>query len=117
MIRVFTHGHIDEFAFLFEFGVIIQAILIGFFEKFIRLFPSTGFIKPARSDEHHVVGVAVIVFALFAIHIDEIEEIGQFVIQINHAAKDVLGMGAEVGSIAIEASHQIAGKMRNRDDA
>ena len=95
VIRVFFHRHIAKTPFCFEFPIICQGIFIGLLEQFVWGFPTAELIQPSWADEHHVVSVPVIVFALLDEHVDEVEEIRQFVVFVDHAAKDVLRMGSE----------------------
>ena len=116
-IREFAHGQVLQLSLLFEFAVVCHAVFITLEQEFVIGFPPPALAHPAGTDEHHVVGIAAIVFRHWAVLVDDILEIGQFMIFIDHAAQNVLRMCTVVGTRSIEDSHQVTRKMRDGNDA
>ena len=119
VIGKFGHGHIHQLALFFQLAVVSAAIPIGLFQQLIGRFPASHFVHPAGADKHHVVGVAVVVLGQTAVLVDQIVQVGIFPCFriIDHTAKHILGVGAEVGAVAVIAGQQVAAQVRNGDNA
>ena len=119
IVSKFRHGHVDQFALFFQLAIIFTAIGIRFQKQLIRSFPSSHLIHPARSDEHHVIRITVVILFLRTILIDQIIQIWIFPCLgiINHTAQHVLRMCTEIGSVSVIACQKVSGKMRDRNDS
>ena len=103
------------------------AVLVALEQQLVGCFPASHLVHPAGAHEHHVVAVAIVVLAQTAVLVNEIVEVGIFLSAVvallikgtrfvNHAPQHILGVGAEVGTVAVKAGQQVPGKMRNGHD-
>ena len=119
-IGKFRHGHIQKLPFCLQLAVVLHAIVIGLGQQFIGSFPAAAAVQPAGAYEHHIIAVAIVVLAQVPVLVDEVIQVGvlklPFLIVIDHTPEHILGMGAEIGAVAVEAGHQIPGQMGNGDD-
>ena len=119
IIRELGHCHVIEFSFFFELSVVCHTVLIGFFQQLVRSFPAPHLIEPARSYEHHIVGIAVVIFLKRSVLVDQVIQIRVLpcLCVIDHPAQYILRMCTEVGAVSIIAGQQIAREMRDRHNA
>ena len=119
VIGKLRHGHVHQLALFLQLAVVSAAVPIGLLQQLIGRFPASHLVHPAGADKHHVVGVAVVVFGQAAVLVDQIVQIGILpgLRVIDHAAKHILGVGAEVGAVAVIAGQQVAAQMRNGNNA
>ena len=105
IISELSHGHIGKLAFLFQVAIVLHTVFIALLQQFVRLLPTTHFVQPAGSYEHHVVCVSVVVFLQGTILVDQVVQVrvlpGLGV--IDHTTQYVLGMGSEIGAVTVIA--------------
>ena len=118
-VREPGHGHVLQLALRLKLGVVGHAVLVAFQQQLIGSFPPAHLVHPARAHEHHVVAVAVVVFAQAAVLVDQVVEIGVLpgVRVVDHPPQHVLGVGAEVGAVAVKAGQQVPRQVRDGHDA
>ena len=111
-----THGHINKFTLLFQLAVVFHSIVIGLGKKFIGGFPSAHFVEPTGANEHHIVGIAVVVLGKVLVLVNKVIKIRIFnhtiIIVVNHTSQHVLRVCAKVGAVAVKTRHKVTGQVR-----